>query len=109
MTEIMKLTETAQERAKTLLSREKTPKEGLRVAIIGGGCSGFQYKIGWDNVSENDLVHQYGNGLKVMIDPKSGERLNGSIMEFHESLEKSGFEIENPNAKNCCGCSKSFS
>ncbi len=109
MTEVIRLTETAQERAKTLLGREETPKEGLRVAVIGGGCSGLQYKIGWDNSTENDLVHEYENGLKVMVDPKSGVMLSGAIIEFHDSLERSGFEVENPNAQGCCGCGKSFS
>ena len=109
MTEVIKLTETAQERAKTLLSREESSKEGLRVAVIGGGCSGLQYKIGWDNPTENDFVHEYENGLKVFVDPKSGVILSGSSMDFYDSLDRSGFEIDNPNATSGCGCGKSFS
>ncbi len=109
MTEVLKLTETAQTHAKTILDRQENPKEGLRVAVIGGGCSGLQYKIGWDDITEDDLVHEYVNGLKVLIDPKSATMLNGSTMEFHDGLEKSGFEIDNPNAEGCCGCGKSFS
>ena len=107
--EVLKLTEAAQERAKTLLSKEDPPKEGLRVAIIGGGCSGLQYKIGWDNSTDNDFVHVYENGLKILVDPKSGVMLSGSTMDFYNSLDRSGFEIDNPNAQSSCGCGKSFS
>lgn len=107
--EVLKLTEAAQERAKTLLSKEDPPKEGLRVAIIGGGCSGLQYKIGWDNSTDNDFVHEYENGLKVLVDPKSGVMLSGSTMDFYDGLDRSGFEIDNPNAQSSCGCGKSFS
>ena len=109
MTEVLKLTEIAQEQAKTLLSREESVKEGLRVAVIGGGCAGLQYKIGWDDSSEEDFTHEYGNGLKVFVDPKSATLLSGATMEFHDSLSRSGFEIENPNATGGCGCGKSFS
>ncbi len=109
MTEVLKLTETAQDQAKLLLSRQEDPKEGLRVAIIGGGCSGLQYKIGWDNSTEDDFVHEYENGLKILIDPKSGVMLSGSTMDFYNSLDRSGFEIDNPSAQSSCGCGKSFS
>jgi len=109
MTEVLKLTEAAQERAKILLSREDPPKEGLRVAIIGGGCSGLQYKIGWDNSTENDFVHEYENGLKILVDPKSGIMLSGSTMDFYDGLDRSGFEIDNPSTQSSCGCGKSFS
>ena len=109
MPEVVKLTKKAQEQAKTLLSRKENPEQSLRVAVIGGGCSGLQYQIGWDNPTEDDFVHEYGNGLKVIIDPKSGTLLSGATMEFHDSLERSGFEIQNPNATSSCGCGKSFS
>lgn len=109
MTEVLSLTGAAQEQAKTLLSREEAPKEGLRVAIVGGGCSGLQYKIGWDNATENDFVHVYENGLKILVDPKSGVMLSGSTMDFLDGLDRSGFEINNPNAESSCGCGKSFS
>jgi len=107
--EVIKLTEKAQQQAKALLSKETEAKEGLRVAVIGGGCAGLQYKIGLDDLEESDFVHAYENGLKVIIDPKSGVMLSGAAMEFHDSLDRSGFEIENPNATKGCGCGKSFS
>ncbi len=107
--EVTKLTEAAQQRAKTLLDREEDTKEGFRIAVIGGGCAGLQYKIGWDDSKEDDFIHEYENGLKVFIDPKSATLLSGATMDFYDSLEKSGFEVDNPNAQGGCGCGKSFS
>ncbi|MCI0528626.1 MAG: iron-sulfur cluster assembly accessory protein [Nitrospira sp.] len=106
--EIIKLTEKAQAQAKLIQSREETPKAGLRIAVIGGGCSGLQYKLGWDEVKESDEVQQYDN-LLILVDPKSAPHLSGSVLEFHDSLERSGFEVQNPNACGTCGCGKSFS
>ncbi len=107
--ETIKLTETAQQQAKALLINEKEPKDGLRVAVIGGGCAGLQYKLGFDNIKEDDLIHEYDNGLKVFVDQKSSVYLAGTTLEYHDSIENSGFEVINPNAKGCCGCGKSFS
>lgn len=106
--EVIKLTEAAQERASSLLSKENEPKEGLRIAVIGGGCSGYQYKLGFDNVKESDEVHEYPNGLVVMVDPKSDVLLKGCTLEFHDQIDKTGFEVQNPNATGCCGCGQSF-
>lgn len=90
------------------LSRE-TEKDGLRVAVIGGGCSGLQYKLGWDDIKDDDVIQDYGDGFRVLIDSKSALYLTGSALEFHDDLNKSGFEVVNPNAANSCGCGKSFS
>lgn len=111
MIEIVALTQNAQTQAKLLLDKEDSnSKEGLRIAVIGGGCAGLTYKIGWDTPAESDMVYEYTNGLKVFIDDKSAIQLAGSTMEFYNALERSGFQINNPNAKNgCCGCGKSFS
>jgi len=107
--ELVTLTPEAQEQAKALLDKEKEPKIGLRLAVIGGGCSGLSYKLGWDDPSELDEVHTYENGLVVMIDMKSAEYLKGSTLIFHDSIERQGFEVQNPNATGCCGCKNSFS
>lgn len=107
--EIVQLTPEAQAQAKKLLDKEETPKAGLRLAVIGGGCSGLSYKLGWDDPSERDEVHKYENGLLVMIDEKSAEFLKGSTLVFHDSIEQTGFEVQNPNASSCCGCGNSFS
>lgn len=107
--EILKLTEKAQSHALELLSREDGAAVGLRVAVIGGGCSGLQYKLGWDDPKEEDFVHEYENGLRVLVDPKSATMLTGASVEFNDTLAKTGFEIINPNATSGCGCGKSFS
>lgn len=101
--EILQLTPKAQERAKLLLSEEKESKDGLRVAVIGGGCSGLQYKLGWDNAKETDTIHEYENGLKVLVDEKSSLFLLGSQLEYYDDLNRNGFEVVNPNAQTTCG------
>lgn len=107
--EILKLTEKAQSHALTLLSKEDPQPAGLRVAVIGGGCSGLQYKLGWDDPKEEDFICEYDNGLRVFVDPKSAPILTGATVEFSDSLQSAGFEINNPNATAGCGCGKSFS
>jgi iron-sulfur cluster assembly protein len=106
--EALTLTEAAQSSAKELLSKESEPKTGLRVAVMGGGCSGLQYKIGWDDPTEQDTIVTYENGLTLMVDQKSAVMLEGSILEYHNTIEQQGFEVQNPQAKGCCGCGKSF-
>lgn len=108
MTEIIALTPKAQEQAKALLSKEEEPKSGLRIAVIGGGCSGLQYKLGWDNATEDDMTHLYENGLTVIVDDKSALHLMGSKLEYYNDINRNGFEVENPNAKTSCGCGNSF-
>ena len=107
MQEIIKLTPEARQQAKALLSKEPL-KEGLRVAVIGGGCSGLQYKLGWDNSKETDMVFEYEDGLKVFVDEKSALFLLDSILEYHDEIDRSGFEVVNPNTSHTCGCGKSF-
>ncbi len=107
--EIIKLTPEAQAQASTLLEGEETPKAGLRLSVIGGGCNGLSYKLGWDDPEERDQVHRYENGLLVMVDDKSAEYLEGSTLIFRNSIEETGFEVQNPKAKSSCGCGSSFS
>lgn len=109
MPEIIELTPKAQEQAKALLSKEQESKEGLRIAVIGGGCSGLQYKLGWDDSKEGDAIHEYDNGLKVMVDEKSAFFLLGSKLEYYDDINRNGFDVINPNASSTCGCGKSFS
>lgn len=107
--EIITLTPGAQAQAKLLLDREEEPKSGLRLEVLGGGCSGLKYNLGWDNPEERDDVHKYENGLLVIVDEKSAEFLKGSTLVFHDGIDKAGFEVQNPNAKTSCGCGSSFS
>lgn len=104
----IRLTEAAQAQAKSLLDREAEPKTGLRIAVVGGGCSGLQYKIGWDDPTEKDDLTTHENGLVLMVDEKSAVMLDGSVLEFHDTIEQQGFEVQNPQATGCCGCGKSF-
>ena len=84
-------------------------KKCLRVAVEGGGCSGFQYEISMESdIKENDLILSE-NDCRVVIDPISLEFLSGSIIDFKEELIGSKFVIENPNATSSCGCGTSFS
>lgn len=80
----------------------------LRVAIQGGGCSGFQYGLGFDNApAEGDHELQL-EGVHVVVDPFSAPYLQGATIDFLNGLQESGFKVENPNAASSCGCGHSF-
>ena len=103
------MTDKAVDKVKQLLAEESKQGYGLRVAVQGGGCSGFQYGLTFENAQrDNDHVLDM-NGLKVYVDPMSGMYLDGVSIDYIDSLEGSGFKIENPNAKGGCGCGSSFS
>lgn len=87
---------------------EASGKAGLRLAVIGGGCSGLSYKIEFSDQREKDNIQDYGD-VKVLIDPKSSIYLKGITLDFQDGLNGKGFVFENPNAKNTCGCGESFS
>ncbi|UWQ17142.1 iron-sulfur cluster assembly accessory protein [Jannaschia sp. M317] len=82
--------------------------KALRVAVEGGGCSGFQYQIDLDEVAEGDLILE-GEGQKVVVDEVSLPFLENAVIDFTEELVGSRFTIENPNASSSCGCGVSFS
>lgn len=85
-----------------------TQGQALRVAVEGGGCSGFQYDIKLDTPAQDDLVLE-GNGEKVVVDATSLPFLTGAVIDFSEELIGARFTIENPNASSSCGCGTSFS
>ena len=85
-----------------------TQGQALRVAVEGGGCSGFQYDIKLDTPTQDDLVLE-GNGEKVVVDATSLPFLTGAVIDFSEELIGARFTIENPNASSSCGCGTSFS
>ena len=90
------------------IAEEGTPK-ALRVAVLGGGCSGFQYEFQLeDEAAEGDLVIE-GNGQKVLVDPESLPFLSGAVIDFKDELIGARFAVENPNATATCGCGTSFS
>jgi len=83
--------------------------KALRVAVLGGGCSGFQYEfLLEDEAAADDLVIE-GNGQRVLVDPDSLPFLSGSVIDFKDELIGARFAVENPNATSTCGCGTSFS
>jgi iron-sulfur cluster assembly protein len=80
---------------------------GLRVGVRGGGCSGFQYQLAFDEQRESDLVFE-DHGLKLLVDNESLQFVSGSVIDYQESLQGAGFKVENPNVVAACGCGSSF-
>lgn len=92
-----------------LRDKEGNPELMLRVTVLGGGCSGFQYELGFeDTVNADDFVFE-NNGAKIITDATSMEFLNGSTVYYEQSMMQEAFKIKNPNAASGCGCGKSFS
>lgn len=103
------LTDNAASKVKTLISEEGDESLALRVAVRPGGCSGFSYEMFFDtDVSDDDSVTTFGEGVKVVVDSSSALMLEGATLDFKDGLE-SGFSINNPNAQRTCGCGSSFS
>jgi iron-sulfur cluster assembly accessory protein len=106
---MLQLTSTAVTKVKEILSQQTPAPTGLRVAVVGGGCSGFSYHMAFENqVNENtDNVYEF-EGLKVLVDQMSEMYLEGVSIDYIETLEGSGFKFNNPNVKSTCGCGSSF-
>lgn len=104
------LTENAEKAVRRFIKGSATPEAGLRLAVTGGGCSGYQYAMTLEPAPfEGDEVIVCRNGLRVFIDGASVALLSGSTMDFVDSMADSGFTFHNPNASAACGCGKSFS
>ena len=106
---LIEVTETAAERIRGLLEKEgKEESHGLRLKVVGGGCSGLRYELAFDDeVGEEDTELDQG-GIRVIVDEKSALYLVGTTLDFVDTLQESGFKMLNPNAKNTCGCGESF-
>lgn len=103
------LTETAVGKVKEILSSQEPKPEGLRISVVGGGCSGFSYSMAFEN-SPGMLDKTYNfDGLKVFIDQASMLYLDGAEVDYVETLEGAGFKFNNPQVKSTCGCGSSFS
>ncbi len=104
------VTEKAAKEIKRVMDEQKMP-DGmvLRIGVSGGGCSGFQYKLGFDDNPDvtKDMVQEQ-HGVKVAVDKKSDLYLDGTTVDFHEALDKRGFTFNNPNVTKSCGCGSSF-
>jgi len=101
------ITERAAEQMLALMEQEPEANV-LRVAVQGGGCSGFEYALGFDTgVQEGDEANEF-HGVTVVVDPLSAPYLKGASIDFVDTLQESGFKIENPNVSASCGCGHSF-
>lgn len=91
-----------------LAAQESTPEtSGLRVGVRGGGCSGFQYALALDEQRDGDTIFE-DHGIRVIVDEQSLSYVDGSVVDFKESMMGSGFEVNNPNVVAACGCGSSF-
>ena len=105
---VVTLTPTAASKAKTLMEREGRENFFLRLKVVGGGCSGLQYQLMFDD-EQTDLDQEAEfDGMKVVVDPKSAVYVIGTTIDYVDELSQSGFKIDNPNATNTCGCGESF-
>ena len=107
MVSVVSLTDIAAEKIGTILSDEEHANAGLRVAVRGGGCSGFQYQLALDEKRDGDLVFEH-DGIKIIVDEMSLRYVDGSTVDYTESLMGAGFQVENPNVVAACGCGSSF-
>ena len=105
------ITEKAAGEIQRVISEQKFPDGTvLRIGVAGGGCSGFQYSLGFDNQSDAAKDHvTEQHGVRVAVDKKSALFLDGTTVDFHEGIERRGFTFNNPNAVKSCGCGSSFS
>ena len=103
------LTESAARRIAALKGQEQAQDAFLRIAVSGGGCSGFQYGFSFDNQCHDDDVIFERDGVGVVVDEVSLDLLNGAEIDFVEDLMGASFQIRNPNAASSCGCGNSFS
>lgn len=107
--QLVGITDKAIEQIKVICEKESSlAGKGLRLAVVGGGCSGLSYKIEFSLLKDKDYQIDLGF-VKVIIDPKSSIYLKGITLDFQDGLNGKGFVFENPNAKNTCGCGESFS
>ena len=100
------LSESAAKKMKAMLVDKE--ESGVRAAVQGGGCSGFTYKLLFDDKNDGDRVLE-DKGVEIYVDPKSFLYLMGTEIDFVDELNQSGFKFVNPNAKRTCGCGESFS
>ena len=106
---LIKVTENAARRLSSLLEKQGRPQGALRLAVIGGGCSGLQYKMDLvEGPAARDILVQSYN-VRIVVDPKSALYVTGSELDYIEALQDGGFKVKNPNAATSCSCGESFS
>ena len=103
------LTAKAVEMVKSAMAQENLQGYGIRVGVVGGGCSGFQYSMDFENQARDGDMSFEQDGVKVFLDPMSSMYLQGVTIDYVVGLQGAGFKFNNPSAKNTCGCGSSFS
>lgn len=106
---LCKTTDAASSKLKELLTRQGRAEGALRIAVVGGGCSGLQYKMDLVDGPANRDIMVISNGVNIVVDPKSALFVSGSLVDFSNDLQKGGFKVTNPNATAHCSCGESFS
>ncbi len=105
---LIRVTENAARRLRSLLEKQGRPQGALRLAVSGGGCSGLQYKMDLvEGPAPRDILVQSSN-VRIVVDPKSALFVSGSVLDFSDDLQKGGFKVTNPNAVAHCSCGESF-
>jgi iron-sulfur cluster assembly accessory protein len=106
---MVQLTDSAVTKVREILDQQEPKPAGLRISVVGGGCSGFSYSMAFENAPNMlDKTYDY-SGLKVFIDQASLLYLDGARVDYVETMEGSGFKFDNPQVKSTCGCGSSFS
>lgn len=104
------VTENASKHIRQLIVQQHPEASGLRVGVKAGGCSGFEYVFQWEtSPRETDLIFEAADGARVWVDPRSHRLLDGTTLDYDTNLLSRGFVLQNPHAKNTCGCGTSFS
>jgi iron-sulfur cluster assembly accessory protein len=104
---VLQLTRNAAEEVKCLLAKPENAGKFLRVYVEQGGCSGMQYSMIFDERRADDLSGEM-HGVEVLVDPFSAQYLRGAVVDYSDCLTAGGFKVSNPNARQSCGCGKSF-
>lgn len=105
---LIRLTPSAAARVRSLLARDERPEGVLRVSVVGGGCSGLQYRMELQNGPADRDILVESAGIQVVVDPRSALYLAGSELDYVEALLGGGFKVKNPNAASTCSCGESF-
>jgi iron-sulfur cluster assembly accessory protein len=105
---LVSLTPKAIEMVKDAMTRENMSGYGIRVGVVGGGCSGFQYSMDFENAERDGDTIVEQDGIKLYVDPMSSMYLQGVSVDYVVGLQGAGFKFNNPNARNTCGCGQSF-
>jgi len=106
---LIKVSASAARKVSSLLTKQGRANGVLRVAVVGGGCSGLQYKMDLQDAPANRDIMVESSGIKIVVDPKSALYVTGSELDYVDALQDGGFKVKNPNAATTCSCGESFS